>query len=65
MTTTIREFKMEVTERALLKDKATSQSIGTSTSSGQTSFTIQIPTSPDQVQTARSLSVERGPVRKK
>lgn len=59
MTQTIREFKMEVTERATVPP-STTKSLGTSSSVGRTSVTIQIPNAPrDQGQTIRSVSVER------
>ena len=58
MTTTIREFKMDVTERANVEATPKNQSLGTSSSAGRASFTIQIPASPDHSQTVRSRSVE-------
>lgn len=58
MTTTIREFKMEVTERSDVAQTA-NRSVSTSSSAGRTSFTIQIPAAADQPATARSVSVEQ------
>jgi hypothetical protein len=57
MTKTIREFKMEVTHIAAVPRTETT-SLGTGSSSGRVSFTIQAPTTPDQAQTARSSSAE-------
>lgn len=58
MTTTIREFKMVVTERANVTPTS-NQSVGTSSTSGRTAFTIQIPVSSDATPTVQSSSVEK------